>query len=288
MQNPTISEMSEIWDEYKFSDLCPISFENMLPKISASVSKIEVTMINMKTKAKGLERLDYSKRTKHGYRVIAVGGNSLSRGITLEGLCVSYFYRTSKMYDTLLQMGRWFGYRPGYEDLFKIWMGDQTKEWFEFIHKAYDELRSEIAYMNKAEKTPKEFGLKVLNAPDTLMITASNKMRTAQNFEQLVSMSGRLVETPRLTTKSMDSNLQLMEQFFKDIASLKSLKTEGNQDLYEGVDHDRVAGFLQDFISHPSNFVFDGRQISSIPRKTKEIYNLGLFVLLLVAWRNKL
>ncbi len=263
MQNPTISELSEIWEEYKFSALCPISFENMLPKISASVSKIEVTMINMKTKAKGLERLDYSKRTKHGYRVIAVGGNSLSRGITLEGLCVSYFYRTSKMYDTLLQMGRWFGYRPGYEDLFKIWMGEQTKEWFEFIHKACDELRSEIAYMNKAEKTPKEFGLKVLNAPDTLMITASNKMRTAQNFEQLVSMSGRLVETPRLTTKSNEGNLQPMEQFFKEIASLKSPKIEGKPDLYQGVDHEIITDLLREFVTHPSYLTFDGRQIAT-------------------------
>lgn len=182
LENPSIQSLKEVWYEYPMFYHYS-SFEECIPKLSVSISKIDVTMINMQTKAKGLERLDYSKRIKHGYRVIAVGGNSLSRGITLEGLCVSYFYRTSKMYDTLLQMGRWFGYRPGYEDLFRIWMGAETLEWFEFIHKACEELRSEISYMNRAEKTPKEFGLKVLNAPDTLMITASNKMRSSQRVD---------------------------------------------------------------------------------------------------------
>lgn len=260
--NPSIAGFADIWEEYAFSSLCSVSFQEILPKLSASVSKIEVTMINMRTKAKGLERLDYSKRAKQGYRVVAVGGNSLSRGITLEGLCVSYFYRSSKMYDTLLQMGRWFGYRPGYEDLFRLWMGEQTKEWFEFIHRACSELRSEIAYMNKAQKTPKEFGLKVLNAPDSLMITAPNKMRTAKSYEQVVSMSGRLVETPRLMKKSNGTNLQLIEHFFKEIATCKVAKTEDKPELYQGVDHEIISDLLREFITHPSYLVFDGRQIA--------------------------
>lgn len=261
--NTSISALDDIWTEFDLTVITSSSFEEILPHLSASVSKIEVTMINQKTKTKGLERLDYSKRVKNGYRVIAVGGNSLSRGITLEGLCVSYFYRTSRMYDTLLQMGRWFGYRPGYEDLFKLWMGDQTKEWFEFIHKACDELRSEIAYMNKSEKTPKEFGLKVLNSPNTLMITASNKMRTAQNFEQLVSMSGKLVESSSLSKKSNHLNMTMTEHFLRGIHGFKVLETDKKSECYGRVDHDRVAEFLQDFISHPSNLVFDGRQIST-------------------------
>ena len=73
-------------------------------------------------------------------RVIAVGGNSLSRGLTLEGLCVSYFYRNTMMYDTLLQMGRWFGYRPNYDDLFKVWMAEDAIDWYGYITDAVNEL----------------------------------------------------------------------------------------------------------------------------------------------------
>lgn len=262
IQNHTIASLKQIWDEFDLNNRENQTFEMILPRLSTSVSKIEVTMVNMKTKEKGLDRLDYSKRAKNGYRVIAVGGNSLSRGITLEGLCVSYFYRNTKMYDTLLQMGRWFGYRPGYEDLFKIWMGFEALEWFEFIHKACDDLRSEIAYMNKAEKTPTEFGLKVLNSPDTLMITAANKMRTASDYQQLVSLSGRLVESSWLSRKSNQGNLAMTQHFLRSIHPLKVAKTDRKPERYIGVDHDKVSGFISDFISHPGNLVFDGRQVA--------------------------
>lgn len=60
-----------------------------------------------------------------GLRAIVIGGFTLSRGLTLEGLIVSYFYRNSKMYDTLMQMGRWFGYRNNYEELCRIYIDEK-------------------------------------------------------------------------------------------------------------------------------------------------------------------
>ena len=77
-------------------------------------------MVEVNSRAAG--SLDYPAHEALGLNVIAVGGFSLSRGLTLEGLVVSYFLRNSMMYDTLLQMGRWFGYRRGYEDLCRVWM----------------------------------------------------------------------------------------------------------------------------------------------------------------------
>ena len=64
---------------------------------------------------------------------IAVGGNTLSRGLTLEGLVSSLFVRAVSAYDTLLQMGRWFGYRNHYADLPRIWMTDELSEWFSHL-----------------------------------------------------------------------------------------------------------------------------------------------------------
>ena len=100
-----------------------------------------------------------------GMRVIAVGGNSLSRGLTLEGLIVTYFYRNTMMYDTLLQMGRWFGYRPNYDDLFKLWMGEEAVDWYGYITNAVDELKGDLRTMALQHLTPEQFGLKVRQDP---------------------------------------------------------------------------------------------------------------------------
>ena len=109
---------------------------------------------------------------------IAVGGFSLSRGLTLEGLMVSYFLRNSMMYDTLMQMGRWFGYRPDYQDLCRIWMPEEAQGWYEHVAESIEELRSELRSMEAANATPEDFGLKVRGHPDTLIVTARNKMGT--------------------------------------------------------------------------------------------------------------
>ena len=122
--------------------------------------------------------LDYNANRQDGLNVIAVGGFSLSRGLTLEGLMVSYFMRNSMMYDTLMQMGRWFGYRPGYEDLCRIWMPEAAQGWYEHVAESIEELRGEFRSMEASNATPEEFGLKVRSHPDTLIVTARNKMGT--------------------------------------------------------------------------------------------------------------
>lgn len=111
-----------VWDKYDLSTVCDISWNEVLRSyLYRAVAPIDVRAVNMKT---GAASLDYFNHKNDGLRVIAVGGNSLSRGLTLEGLCVTYFHRNTKMYDTLMQMGRWFGYRPNYDDLVKVWMSE--------------------------------------------------------------------------------------------------------------------------------------------------------------------
>ncbi len=110
--------LESIWERYNLSVETGLRWQAILSEYLSSASEpIEVRPINQRT---GAASLDYSAYAETGLRVIAVGGNSLSRGLTLEGLRVSYFYRNSRAYDTLMQMGRWFGYRSGYENLFKI------------------------------------------------------------------------------------------------------------------------------------------------------------------------
>lgn len=259
-QTKSIAMLHDTWKEFGMTKLVGVEFADVLPNLNASIMPIKVTMVNTKTKSRGLERLDYEPYNETGLRVIAIGGNSLSRGITLEGLCVSYFYRESKMYDTLLQMGRWFGYRPGYESLFKIWMGEEMIGRFEHIHNACQELRSEISYMNKLGQTPSEFGLKVLEHPETLMITANNKMRDSKTIEQWVSYSGKLIETPWLNTKTLESNFKVTKDFVEAIAEKRN--NSSSKIVYEHVDGVAVAEYIDQFVGHPGHFTFDGRQIA--------------------------
>lgn len=127
------------------------------------------------------EALDYFDR-KNGLSVIAVGGNKLSRGLTLEGLSVSYYLRASRMYDTLMQMGRWFGYRGGYVDLCRLFTSRELNEWFCHITHASEELKEEFDYMTDvAGSTPEQYALKVRTHPGVLQISATNKMRSATN-----------------------------------------------------------------------------------------------------------
>jgi hypothetical protein len=137
------------------------------------------------------DRLDYNRSANGGpvaETVIAVGGGTLSRGLTLEGLVVSYFTRTSNTYDTLLQMGRWFGYRPGYEDLPRIWMQPSLALEFKFLSLVEEEIRQDMHHMERMKVTPRELGVRVRAHPGRLAIVARNKMHHADIVR--VSYSG--------------------------------------------------------------------------------------------------
>ena len=154
--------------------------------------------------------LDYLEHERTGLNVIAVGGLSLSRGLTLEGLIVSYFLRNSMMYDTLLQMGRWFGYRTGYEDLCRVWMPEEAQGWYTHITDSIEELRDELARMQSVNATPTDFGLRVRSHPDTLIVTARNKMGSGQALRVMIGLGNSFVETAilRRDPRSLQLNLQ--------------------------------------------------------------------------------
>ena len=116
---------------------------------------------------------------------IVVGGATLSRGLTIEGLMSTFFIRSVGQADTLMQMGRWFGYRSKYELLPRIWMTEKTKDQFVFLSELDQELRDEIQYMDINGKSPADYGPKVKNSPKLsfIRITSKNKMQSAQKAE---------------------------------------------------------------------------------------------------------
>lgn len=190
-------------------------WEEIKPCLYKAVQKIKVMSIN----GKSTDALEYYENEKTGISVIAIGGDKLSRGLTLEGLSVSYFLRASKMYDTLMQMGRWFGYRPGYVDLCRLFTSSELNEWFRHITMASEDLREEFDAMWNAKATPEKYALKVRTHPGQLQITAITKMRNVDRIQ--VSWSGRLVETYKLLTNKgiIHKNLVATQNFLSKLGN---------------------------------------------------------------------
>ena len=133
----------------------------------------------------------------------------MSRGLTLEGLTVTWFLRNTMMYDTLMQMGRWFGYRGNYEDLCRIWMPAEAIDWYSFIATAAEELHDELRTMEKAKATPRMFGLAVRSHPASLLVTARNKMGSGKKVTTLVGLSNKFVETSKVSIRPGDLSANL-------------------------------------------------------------------------------
>jgi hypothetical protein len=263
-----IAFLKEVWNKHNLSkkagsESSPMPWYRFLSEyLFAGVAPITVRSVNQRSSSTGL---DYYNHKAEGLRVIAVGGNSLSRGLTLEGLCVSYFYRRSLMYDTLLQMGRWFGYRPGYDDLFKIWISVEAIDWYGYITAAAEELKREIVRMKDANLTPMEFGLKVRQDPASLIVTARNKMRSATPVKRPITVSGRLLETPRLRSdvSSLKQNEDVFREFVKRLPEIgRRTERGGVRYFWEGVSKDEVEQLIRDFKTHPWHLSFQGSALA--------------------------
>lgn len=165
-----------------------VTWEEVGEVLPSVLQDIEVREINGTAK----DALDYAQNEKNGLKVIAIGGDKLARGLTLEGLCTSYFLRTTKMYDTLMQMGRWFGYRDKYLDVCRLYTSREMIEWFGHIADAAEELREEFDNMVAVKATPKEFGLRV-KSHSILTVTSKAKMRSAKPVH--LTYSGDLLQT---------------------------------------------------------------------------------------------
>jgi hypothetical protein len=213
MKDPAIQALHEVWEE-QYADAGP-EWPAILAQLHEAASPIKVVEVNSRSSG----TLNYVDHEKTGLNVIAVGGFSLSRGLTLEGLMVSYFLRNSMMYDTLMQMGRWFGYRPDYDDLCRVWMPQEAESWYRHIAISIDELREEMRRMEEANATPEQFGLKVRSHPDTLIVTAKNKMGSGEQIVWRVGLSNEFIETTALKRDGAEANRKAASHLAENLAA---------------------------------------------------------------------
>lgn len=163
-----------------------VSWAQVRSHLPAVLASLQVIVDNFRSDV----RLEYKQN--EASTVIAIGGNTLSRGLTLEGLTSSYFVRAASAYDTLLQMGRWFGYRNGYSDLVRIWMTDELRDWFRDLATVEAEIRQEILRYEAEGLKPSQLAVKIRTHP-AMAITAAAKMRAA--VQATLDYSGKREQT---------------------------------------------------------------------------------------------
>ncbi|MGO1466886.1 Z1 domain-containing protein [Microbacterium gubbeenense] len=192
------------------------------------------------------ERLAYADQAQ---TVIVIGGGTLSRGLTLEGLFVSFFTRTSNTYDTLLQMGRWFGYRVGYEDLQRIWLSPGLEEDYRFLATVEADLRIDVARMTAAGDTPEKIGVRVRLHPGRLQVTSPAKMKHTKTVD--ADFEGYRLQTTRFEVAdagALAGNSLRAEELFRKIETYRS---DESPTLFEDVPLTELVSFFGSIEVHP-------------------------------------
>jgi len=269
LRDPSMHSLHRTWQRhYAHANEAWAAIQSELHRAAASMSVVQVNA------SKQSGRLDYRAHAETGLNVIAVGGNSLSRGFTMEGLTVSYFLRNTQMYDTLLQMGRWFGYRDGFRDLCRLFLREDASDWYGFIAGATDELRDEIRRMELNGLTPMDFGFAVRSHPGTLMITAKEKMRTAKDMVRQVGLANSMVETSVLlsTEPSRAGNVAALERVVKVAQSFGPSEATGEErvlptQIFRSIPTEHVLDFIASFGVHPGLLEMQASPLSDYVRK---------------------
>ena len=254
LSNPVIAELHRCWEE-EYSEAHP-DWSDILGSLLPVAASAIVVSVNRDSPTS----LDYDAAGENGLTVIAIGGFSLSRGLTLEGLTVSYFLRNSLMYDTLMQMGRWFGYRQDYEDLCRVWMLREAASWYAHISDATEELQNELKRMEQINATPMQFGLAVRSHPSSLMVTARNKMGSGEKHV-MVGLSNSFVETTRLALAddSIRLNRAARDRLMSALAATgrdqSSAQPASGGLLLSRVPVELIDDFLLGFDNHPESLL---------------------------------
>lgn len=265
----------------EFSD-CGFEWSDIKVALNDVFENLRIFVVNSKSD----EALDYKKYERDGNSLtaIAIGGLSLSRGLTIEGLTVSYMYRNTRMYDTLMQMGRWFGYRPGFEDVCRVHLSPDSINWYGHIAEASEEVRQQIKRMGRDRMSPRQFGLFVKAHPDRLLITAANKMRAGEKITVNQNFSGRIVESYLLPFDRAinEENEALIAEFWKRKFGCTSLESTGKGWMARDAELSEIEEFLTRFRSH-TDFADRKAAALSYLRALSDIYDTGDILLISVS-----
>jgi hypothetical protein len=243
------------------------TWEEVLEVLAAAATDIRVQLFNSDKDHALSEEDDHWERPQ---RMVAVGGDVLSRGLTLQGLTVSYFYRRVVASDTLLQMARWFGYRDGYADLCRVWIDKPSASDYRQAAEWDEELRRDLRLMRRQQLTPEDFGIAVRKHPGALLITAKNKMKATETRSRTISLAGKRIETTKLSSDPavIRDNRSAFDRLGEAIEASGASHDETRRvwQRWRRVPKRVIAGFLGEYQAHPSDALFSAPALSSFAK----------------------
>lgn len=250
---PTTSKLRVQFAKY-MGGCTDVSWDDIWTEIRRIVTKKEITIYSVNGKSK--DALLYKNHEGKPFNVIVIGGDKLSRGLTLEGLTVSYFTRNSNTYDTLMQMGRWFGFRPGYLDACRLFTTPRLNGLFAHISMATEDLAAQFDFMNSVVQTPREFGLRVSSHP-TLEITSKNKLRTGYEIKRDFSCKLSQTRVFDIDGEQYDRNFAAVENLLLSIRhcritaeqyqSIHGRSVPGKHYFWKNVSAYDIANFFENY-----------------------------------------
>lgn len=250
---PTTITMRKQFGKY-MSGCNDVCWNSIWTEVKRLIDDKEISIYSVNGESEDV--LIYKNHEGNPFNVIVIGGDKLSRGLTLEGLTISYFTRSSNTYDTLMQMGRWFGFRPGYLDACRLFTTSALHSSFSHISMATEDLAAQFDFMNSVVQTPNDFGLRVASHP-TLEITSRNKLRTGQEFKRDFSCKLSQTRVFDIDGDQYDRNFDAVEDLLDAIKSCRitaeqyqekfGRKSPGNHFIYQNVSAHDVANFFESY-----------------------------------------
>lgn len=231
----------------------PCDREVLLSEAVVNLSRLQVVVLNSTTG----EELEYEEKPDR--QLIAVGGNRLSRGLTLEGLTVAYFLRTTSMADSLLQMARWYGFRTGYEDLIRIWTTEVIAQWFVELALVEESLRDSITAMNKAGRRPDEMAIRMRSHSDLLLTSKRKSKMLEESSRSWSSENPQTILFPLRNATLLDHNADLTADLLA--AHAPTQKAYGGC-LAHDVPAAVICEYLREFVVHEDTLAFRGEMIA--------------------------
>lgn len=240
-----------------------IDFKLLLKNIFGEkgiIEKIEYVRLRGGVK----ETLDYNTYKNTGKTVIVVGGQKLSRGLTLEGLSVSYFLRTAQsiLADTMTQMGRWFGYRIGYLDLCRMYITNPLKVRFHEFAGSLRHLDAQFKDAIQGGFTPRDYMYIVNEDPDWKI---TSRQKSYHTVLQKLQYSGMLSQSINLWSndKKIKANNLAVEKLLESLndqpsksfdfndSRINEIKPKQKRFLWKNIDSKKIIDFFNNFQTTP-------------------------------------
>ena len=253
------SDFTEVQRSFEQQDSHEVyKWKDIYKTIKEIVGEVEVMEINGRSD----DVLQYDSYIEQGLNVIVVGGNKLSRGLTLEGLTISYYYRRTPMYDTLMQMGRWFGFRTGYMDLCRIYTTDEIAKDFEHLAVVMSKLRREFENLAKVGLTPDQYAIKMLTHKK-MTVTSPKKMLNAASpirYTGTMQQTRSFEKTKEFYQTNMEATVELINSVEEEF---EQFKKGTKYHIARDVPSEKVITYLQKYKTISSARTVNSNKISS-------------------------